>query len=1254
MRPYKVGNAAQACGGKPDVLACKRTTRTPRLRACIQGWDLRREGPQSELEMKRKSLAIVIILFMFFAAGAVSPAGAVAQDAAPKVKVSGVVRSPGGDGVPAAAVRVIHVATGQAWATWTDEQGQFELANLPAGRYRIEAQQLGFDNGSVEANFADDKSPAAEIKLKVGGTTAAPAPKPATSAQQAAAQGNPPAAGQPGAATTPSPAANATATPGARQNQPGAQNRGFQQIDPTQLMNTAGGAMPTGGTDPAAAGLGDAGPLGEASSSDAFLMNGTVARGATAGGGFNPAALMGIFPFGIPGMMGGMDFGGGPMGGGGGNPFGGGPGAGGQQIEVTFMGGGGPAGGGGRAGAPGRQGQPQGQRGQQRGQGQGQRRDDQGGGPQTLVIGGPGGPGGPVMFGDGMGALMGAQRLMRAAANRTRFSFYNRYGHSALDARPYSLTAPDPVKIASYRESYGVSFGGPLKLGKLYDGRDKTFFFINYDGARRRNPVDSFSTVPLAAERGGDFTARGLQLFDPNSNLTGPRASLGSVIPAAMIDSAAAGLLQFIPLPNLPGTVQNFHLQARVPQSTDRFNIRLAHTINPKWSVSGSYSFSSTRSESIPGFPTLRGDQDGRQQAITLSLSQQASRQLAHNMALNWSRNRSDSLNLFAFLNDISGGLGITGISTAPINFGVPQINFTNFGDLNDPVPSLRRDQTLRVTDSVSYTRGKHTLRFGGELRRQQLNRVNDPTARGRYTFTGLMTSQLNAQGLPLPGTGWDFADFLLGLPQSTYVQFGSSRTYLRNWGMIGYVQDDWRWHPRFTVNAGLRYEAITPYTELFDKLANLDLNSSVTAVSVVLPGQTAPFSGSVPRSLIRGDYNNWQPRLGFAWRPKLKKQTSIRGGYSIFHNASIYTQLANQLLNQPPHSSAQTLLTSSAAVLTLRNGFPLLAPNQIPNTIAVDPNYRIGYAQMWNLSVETNPIRNVNIDVTYTGTKGTHLDLLRSPNRSLPVDPLSTQFSRRIPTASEFTYDTFGASSIYHALQLRVTRRMTRGLMLTGTYTYGKSLDNASSIGGGGQTVVYDDNNFALDRGRSSFDVRHRFNSFLFWDLPFGQRKRWAKSGWQEAVFSNFTVNANISLQSGTPYTARLLGNAANNSGTGASLSERPDQVGNPSLPRDQRDPLHFFNTAAFALPLPGAFGNAGRNTITGPGIFTVNGSVGRWIALGKDRQRRLDLRWEVQNLFNTPNFTGLNTVVNSTNYGRVSGARAMRSMDLNIRFNF
>ncbi|HEX9759495.1 MAG TPA: TonB-dependent receptor, partial [Candidatus Acidoferrales bacterium] len=1087
-----------------------------------------------------------------------------------QVHVSGVVKTPQGTPVPGATVGLVHIPTGKAWVSWTNDQGEFALPGMPPGRYRIEVQQIGFAESKSESEFVGVGAPRAEITLRVA-TLAELAPRPRTApAGEPSTPENPPAQGaQPPAQQRRGPG---QAPPGGRpagpgpQQQPNAQSAiealrqrmaqqgGFQDIDPTMMGQAAGAGTDIPGQLPGAPGANGTGtgPLGDASSADAFLISGTVGRGATAGS--EEAFLMGVM--GAFGGFGGFGGPGGP-GGGGGNPFGGqgdAAGAGGRPGMVILGGGpgGGMAGRGGAAGGgrPGQQQQRGGQQGQQRGA-QGQQQGQQ----RTAGAG----------FGAGQEGLWGLQRLLRQAANRTRFGFNSRFGHSAMDARPYSLTGQPQEQVSSWRANFGVNIGGPLRIPKIYDGREKTFFFVNYDLNRRRNPVDTFSTVPLAEERGGDFTARGVQLFDPFSNIDGPRTSLGSVIPSSMIDPAAAGLLRFIPLPNLPGNVQNFRLRSRVPQSTDRFNIRINHTITQRLNFSASYNLNSVRSRGLQAFPTLENEQGVLGQNVMLGLTQTLTPRLIHDTRINWNRNRINILNGFAFVEDIAGNLGITGISTDPLNFGVPQVNFTNFGDLNDTVPSLRRSQTFRFMDNITYAMPKHTLRAGFEMRRMQTNTVNDPTARGNFSFTGLMSAQLDANGQPIPGTGFDFADFLLGLPQATTVRFGSSRTYFRNWAFQGYVQDDWRVHPRFTLSGGLRYEAITPPVELFDKLANLDLNSDITAVALVLPGQTGPFSGSLPRSLVRGDYNNWSPRIGIAWRPKLKRPMTVRAGYSIFFNTSVYNQLSAQLANQPPHAEAQTRLTSVANLLTLVDGFPAVTPGDVPNTVAVDPNYRVGYAQLWNVSVETQIVRSLTVDLTYTGTKGTHLDMLRAPNRALPGNPFETEDSRRIPGAPGFTYNTFGASSIYHALQVRVQRRMNRGMMMMGTYTFGKSIDNASSIGGGAQTVVLNDLNFRAERGLSSFDVRHQFRSFFVYELPFGERRKWAKRGWQAAAFSNISLNGNVTLQSGTPFTARVLGSAANNSGTGANFSERADQIGDPVLSSGQRTTNRWFNTAAF-----------------------------------------------------------------------------------------
>jgi hypothetical protein len=533
------------------------------------------------------------------------------------------------------------------------------------------------------------------------------------------------------------------------------------------------------------------------------------------------------------------------------------------------------------------------------------------------------------------------------------------------------------------------------------------------------------------------------------------------------------------------------------------------------------------------------------------------------------------------------------------------------------------------------------------------------------------MTSQLDANGRPVPGTGFDFADFLLGLPHSTAERFGTSSTYFRSWGFVSYFQDDWHIHPRLTLTWGMRYEAVTPPVELFDHIANLDVNSSFTRVALVCakvasvcPGDVGQFSGPLPRSLVRGDYNDWSPRLGIAWKPPLeifdKHPTIVRAGYGIFYNTSIYNQLAASMANQPPFAAAQIRLTSvaqpqatsGAPMLTLENGFPSAPDRTTTNTAAVDPNYRVGYAQLWNLTIETQPTQNLTSEVTYTGTKGTHLDLLRAPNRGSS-------------NALGYTFDTYGASSTYHALQLRVQRRFSRELMLQGLYTFGKSIDNASSIGGGAPVVVQDDRHPERERGLSSFDIRHQLRGGYVYELPFGEGKRWGRKGWQAAAFGNWSLSGNIIATTGTPFTARVLGPVVNNGGVGASFSTRADQVGNPSkpgpvaanpnciAPSQVQTPLNWFNPCAFKVPDTG-FGNAGRNTILGPGNFAFNSELARHMRFGKDQQYRVDFRWDVSNFTNTPDFTGLSTVVNSATYGRVLDTKAMRTMDFSMRVRF
>jgi hypothetical protein len=232
------------------------------------------------------------------------------------------------------------------------------------------------------------------------------------------------------------------------------------------------------------------------------------------------------------------------------------------------------------------------------------------------------------------------------------------------------------------------------------------------------------------------------------------------------------------------------------------------------------------------------------------------------------------------------------------------------------------------------------------------------------------------------------------------------------------------------------------------------------------------------------------------------------------------------------------------------------------------------------------------------------------------------------------------------------VRKRPTHGLMIVGDYAFGKSIDDASSFGGGVASVVQNDNDFRAERGLSSFDIRQQFRGFTFYQLPFGTRQHWARGGWTERLFGNYRVNAIITMNSGRPSTAYVLGASTNNAATGASFSLRADQLGSGCAGPGTTG--EFFNTAAFGLPPAGQYGDAARNTICGPGQFSLNMGLDRSFVFGQDRLRRLDVRWEAQNLTNTPNFTGLDTVVNSASYGRVTSAGNMRTMDLTVRMSF
>ena len=602
----------------------------------------------------------------------------------------------------------------------------------------------------------------------------------------------------------------------------------------------------------------------------------------------------------------------------------------------------------------------------------------------------------------------------------------------------------------------------------------------------------------------------------------------------------------------------------------------------------------------------------------------------------------------FAYKDDIEGDLGINGTLQSPFDYGPPTISFTNFGTLTDGAPSRTVGQTVNFTDSLSYVlHRRHNLQFGYLFRRLQQNTTNDQNGRGSFSFSGLLTSELNAQGQPVQGTGFDFADYLLALPQSSSLKYGVGNDYYRGWATSAYAVDDWRPSRGLSFNLGIRYEYFAPYTELYNHLTNLLLNPQMTAVDVVTPGSNAE---GLPASLLHPDTHAFSPRLGFAWRPHKRRDLVIRGGYSIFYSGSVYSQIASQLGTQPPYLNNLALTTSTANVLTLQNGFTINPSQTILNTFGIDPNFQLPYAQTWAFAIQYALPHGFLVETEYIGTKGTDLGVVEQPNRPQSgASVLNAQEELRIPNATSFSYETSQANSIFHAGQLRLTRRFSTGISGNLLYTFSKSIDDASSFNGvGGTTVQYIDN-LRLERGLSSFDQRNRLSATFLLSSPVGVHGMLRNGGWKTAALAGWTLNGTLTAASGMPLTALIGGNLSNVAGLANAGNTRAQATGLPI--GSSADP--YFNLAAFTTPAAGEFGDAGRDTIPGPFQVGFNAALNRAFRLGESR-RQLQFRLSTTNALNHVVVTSFGTTVNSSTYGLATAASATRTVQLLMRFSF
>jgi len=887
----------------------------------------------------------------------------------------------------------------------------------------------------------------------------------------------------------------------------------------------------------------------------------------------------------------------------------------------------------------------------------------QGMGPGGRQGGGPGGRGGPGGGPGGRGGAPGDFAIGGRGRGQSLFQFSSNYSFSgsALNSDPYQLRPGSAVTNRPYnRQNFGATLGGPVIIPGVYNGTRRTNFTATYSGNRGANLFDQYATVPTAAQRAGDFSNLSGTLINPATGQPFP----GNQIPQAAMNAGSRALLAFIPLPNLDGTSRNYHTVTTTDSKSDAVTLRVTHNFTQpaggrggggrggggggraggggrggaqalNINMTAQLQYRRNDNEQNNVLPSLGGQSKGSSftAPITINISKNRTQ---HAINVNLSRSTSTTSNRFANVEDVAGLAGIVGVSSDPFTWGVPSLSFSSLSSVRDVTPSRRVDTRLSVSYGWTKPFRVHTLRFGGDYRHDWADSRTESNAQGAFTFSGLYSSGSTT----VRGGGYDFADFLLGLPQQATVNYGPGTVKMRGRSFSLYAQDDWRKSGNLTFNLGIRYELILPFVEANGQMVNLDASPGFTAVVPVVSGGTGTYSGAYPDGLLLADGNNIAPRVGFAWR--VSPGTIVRGGYGISFNSGSYSSIARNMVGQPPFAVTNTAIGTLASPLLLTDPLATATPDEITNDYGVARDYQLGLIQTWNVDLSRDLSQVWNVGANYTYIRGSNLDMLRAPNRG-PNGLL-------IDGVQPFLWQSDEGSSRAHAAVFRLSRRPVRGVGGGLSYTLASARDNASSTGGG-NVVAQNDKDLDAEWGRSSFDRRHQFSANMNVELPWGPGRPWLQEGgFLGRILENWRFTSTFTWQSGTPLTARIVG-AASSVAQGASGTLRANYSGdtigvsNPTI--DQ-----YFNTAAFSIPDAGTFGNSSRNLIVGPGSRLLDAQFSRDIRLVGTRT--LSLQLTANNLLNFVNYANVDTVVNSPTFGQITSVRAMRSMTFNLRFRY
>lgn len=827
--------------------------------------------------------------------------------------------------------------------------------------------------------------------------------------------------------------------------------------------------------------------------------------------------------------------------------------------------------------------------------------------------------------------------ITKSGTNEFHGSLYEFLRNSGLDAKNF-FAPPGPTP--HYRQNqFGGSLGGPIV-------RNRTFFFADYEGLRVRQAQTFVSTVPTEPLRRGEFAGVN-PIFDPLTTRQDPANPArylrdpfpGDRVPAARMDPVALRYVSLYPAPQRPGLANNFTHTPVKTQRDDTFDVRMDQRMGDAGNFFARYSFNDTETwlpphlpkVNVPGIGELHaggerfqfaGTTPQRSQGLHLNYNHTFRPNLVGEFRAGYARFALATLPP-NYGRNVSESFGIRGANFDIHSSGLTPVAIPGFRGLGDSnwIPMFIINNTFQYVGSLNYIRGGHNLKLGGDFRRRQFTVFQGPEPRGEFLFDANFTNDPTGT---VRGSGNAFASFLLGYPASTGRRNHLVWPGLRSSEFAAYLQDDWRASRRLTLNLGVRYEVFTPFTEVANRIANVDLRAG----RIIVAGQ-----GGASRTVgIRRDWNDVAPRFGFAY--SLGSRTVLRGGYGLNFYAANYG--SQNHFRMPPFVSLFSIVTTPLFVSNrMSDGLPLPTPTDPTRPrgalTGVSLDVRTAYVQQYNLTLQRELLPDLVGTVSYVGALGRKDLSLYNVNLATPgpggIQPRRPYYSLFPDVTAINLVQSFGVSN-YHALQTSLERRFRAGFNLIANYTWAHLVDNNPGQNGGKpgagpfpQLVT----NLRLERANSDLDVRHRGVVMANYELPWGRQL----TGLPAILLKDWQINGILVLQSGLTFT---VFNAAARANTGGG--DRPHRLAKGTLPPEQRSVSRWFDTAAFSQQPLFEIGNAGRNILFGPGTKQLDISVFKHVRLTE--RWKLQFRAEAFNVTNTPNFgvpeSGLGTAVFGT----------------------